>query len=118
MKDFVGKHAFVIAAFIAITLQACTSLGLIPAQTLDQKLAYGYAGVTTALNTIATATTAGQLTSAQATHANDLVLQVKSILDDARGLESNNATVAQNDLTLALSSLTAVQTYLTSAGVK
>jgi hypothetical protein len=103
---------------VVLVLVACASLGLAPAQTLDQKIAYGYAGVTTALNTIATATTAGQLTSAQATNANGMALQVKGILDTARALETTNATSAQNDLTLALSSLTAVQQYLTSAGVK
>lgn len=101
-----------------LMLGACASLGLAQPQTLDQKLAYGYAGVTTALNTITTATTAGQLTSAQATEANNLALQVKAILDNARALEGNDATAAQNDLTLALSSLTAVQQFLTAAGVK
>lgn len=101
-----------------LALAGCQSLGLAPAQTLDQKLAYGYAGVTTALTTIASATTAGQLTSIQATNANALALQVKSVLDSARALESTNAPAAQNDLTLAISSLTAVQTYLTATGVK
>jgi hypothetical protein len=103
---------------VILLLAACASLGLTTPQTLDQKLAYGYAGVTTALNTIATATTAGQLTSTQATDANALALQVKTILDNARALETTNATSAQNDLTLALSSLTAVQQYLIAAGVK
>lgn len=111
------KEALILATAICL-LGACSSLGLTPPQTLDEKLAYGYAGVTTALNTIATATTAGQLTSIQATEANGLALQVKQILDNARALEGNNATAAQNDLTLALSSLTAVQQYLTAAGVK
>jgi putative exporter of polyketide antibiotics len=99
-------------------LGACSSLGLATPQTLDQKLAYGYSGVATALNTIATATIAGQLTSAQATNANGMVLQVKGILDTARALETSNAPSAQNDLTLALSSLASVQQYLTAAGVK
>ncbi len=107
-----------ILAAVILMLSACSSLGLAPAQSLDAKLAYGYAGVTAALNTIATATNAGQLTSAQATNANNLALQAKSILDTARALETTNATSAQNDLTLALSSLTAIQQYLTSAGVK
>lgn len=107
-----------ILAGVVLLLGACTSLGLAPAQTLDQKLAYGYAGVTTALNTIASATNAGQLSSLQATNANTMTLTVKSILDDARAAEVSNATTAQNDLALALSSLTAVQQYLTAAGVK
>ncbi len=103
---------------VVCVLGACASLGLSTPQTLDQKLAYGYAGVTTALNTITTATAAGQLTSAQAINANNMTLNVKTILDTARSLETTNATSSQNDLTLALSALSAVQTYLTSSGVK
>lgn len=104
-------------ASVVMLLAGCSALGLATPQTLDQKLAYGYAGVTTALNTIATATTAGQLTSAQATNANTMTLNVKSILDNARALEITNATSAQTDLTLALSALSAVQQYLTTEGV-
>jgi len=107
-----------ILAAIVLLLGACSSLGLAPAKSLDEKLAYGYGGVTAALNTIATATNAGHLTSDQATHANNLALQAKSILDTARALETTNATSAQNDLTLALTVLTEVQKYLTSSGVK
>lgn len=103
---------------VLLALVGCAQLGLAPATTLDQNLAYAYAGVTTALNTIATATAAGQLSSAKATQANTMVLAVKSTLDLARADETSNATSAQNDLTLATQALTAVQTFLTASGVK
>jgi hypothetical protein len=111
MKKFIpGSLVFLLAG--------CAALGLSTPQNLDQGLAYGYAGVTTALNTIAAATSTGQLTSAQATSANSMVLSVKATLDTAKSLETSNATTAQNDLTLAMTALTAVQTYLTANGVK
>ncbi len=107
-----------ILAAVVLGLAGCASLGLATPQTLDQRLAYGYAGVTAALNTITTAVEAGQLTSEQATTANQMVINVKVGLDTARSLEATNATSAQNDLQLALTALTAVQTYLTAQGVK
>jgi hypothetical protein len=108
----------VLALLIALPMLGCQSLGLTTPQTFDQKLAYGYAGVTTALNTVTTALSAGQLSSAQATQANSLVLQAKVILDTARSEEGTNLSSAQNDLTLALTAMNAVETYLTQAGVK
>jgi hypothetical protein len=106
-----------ILAAVVLSLGACSALGLTTPKTLDEKLAYGYAGVTTALNTIASATIAGQLTSTQAVNANTMTLNVQSILDSARALETTNASSAQTDLTLALAALTAVQQYLTAQGV-
>lgn len=107
-----------ILAVVVMGMAACTSLGLVAPKNLDQGLAYGYAGVTAALNTITTATTNGQLTSTQATNANQMVINVKVSLDTARSLETTDAVSAQNDLQLALTALTAVQTYLIAQGVK
>lgn len=108
----------VLAPLLGLLLGGCTALGLAPAQTLDQKIEYGYAGVDGVLKAIPPAMAAGSLTSATAAHANELALNVKSILDTARTAESTNATSAQNDLNLATAALTAVQQYLTANGVK
>jgi hypothetical protein len=99
-------------------LASCAALGLAPAQTLDQKLAYAYGVETGLLNSIATAVTAGTITSQTGSKANTLVLNVKTFLDDARALEATNATGAAADLALATTALTAVQTFLTANGVK
>jgi hypothetical protein len=107
-----------ILAAVVLLLSCCAALGLKAPQDLDQGIAYAYGGVTGALTTIATATNAGQLTSAQATNANNLVLNVKSILDSARALETTNVAGAQTDLQLALTALQGVQTYLSQKGVK
>jgi len=103
---------------LCVLLAGCAQLGLVKPQTTDQKLAYAYGGIISAQQSIAQATTAGLLTSAQATNANNMTLAAKATLDTARSLETTNATGAANDLQLATTAITALQAYLTSAGVK
>jgi hypothetical protein len=103
---------------VVFLLAGCASLGLAPAKTLDQKIEYGYAGVTAVLQTIPGAIQSGALSSATATKANGMALQVKSLLDAARASENVNASAALNDLNLATAALTAVQQYLLANGVK
>lgn len=112
------RTRFATFACVLFALSACAQLGLAPAQTLDQKIEYGYGGVDGVLKAIPPAIAAGTLSSDRAAHANGLALNVKSILDTARAAESTNVTSAQNDLTLATAALTAVQKYLTDNGVK
>lgn len=109
------KHLLLVCL---LSVSGCASLGLAPAQTLDQKIEYGYAGVDGVLKAIPPALTAGTLSSATATKANTLALNVKQLLDSARAAENTDVTSAQNDLNLAISALTAVQQYLTRNGVK
>lgn len=112
------RNHYLSLLFGLLVVAGCAQLGLAPAQTLDQKLAYAYGVETGLLNTIATATTAGTLSSTTASKANTLVLTAKSVLDGARAVETSNPTGAATDLALATSALTAVQTYLTANGVK
>lgn len=107
-----------IALVFLLPLMGCQSLGLTTPLTLDQQLAYATGAVTAALNTIAQATTAGTLSSANATKANQMVLQAQTILVSAHSMETTNASGAANDLALATAALTAVQQYLTANGVK
>lgn len=104
--------------WIALFIGGCSSLGLAPAQTLDQKIEYGYAGVTAVLQAIPPAIQSGVLSSATATKANNLALQVKTLLDAARTVETTSPSSALNDLNLATAALTAVQQYLIANGVK
>lgn len=103
---------------IGVLLTGCSALGLAPAQTTDQKIAYAYAGVTGVLNTIAQATDAGAISSSQATQANQMALNVKQTLDAARQVEGANPNEALQDLNMATAALTAVQQYLSANGVK
>lgn len=109
---------FLLALLFVLPVMGCQSLGLTSPQNLDQRLAYSYSAVTAALNTIAQATTAGQLKSADAVKANQMVLQAKDALDLARAAEATDASAAVRDLSLATAVLTAVQRFLTQNGVK
>jgi hypothetical protein len=114
-SPFFLARLLITAIFLLILgiLLACASA---PApKTLDQSLAYVEGAVITAQQGITTALTAGQLSSAQATNANTLALNVLSIVTTARAAESSSPASAQNDLALAQTALTAVQTYLTTA---
>lgn len=104
--------------FTASLFSGCASLGLTTPQTLDQKIGYAYVGITTALTTVTTAVSAGQITSTQASNANTMILNAKGILDTARDTEGDNQTAAANDIVLATAALTSVQQYLTNNGVK
>jgi hypothetical protein len=99
-------------------IAGCTALGLAPAQTLDQKIVYAYAGVDGVLKAIPPALAAGQLSSAKASQANNMALAAKATLDTARAAEISSPSSAATDLALATSALTALQQYLTANGVK
>lgn len=103
---------------VGAILTGCSMFGLAPAQNADQKIAYAYAGVTAALNTIADATDAGTLSSSQAAQANQMALQVKTTLDAARSVEGTSPNEALQDLQMATAALAAVQQFLTANGVK
>jgi uncharacterized membrane protein len=104
--------ALLATAFLCV-LTACAS---VPApKTLDQSLAYVEGAVITAQQAVTTALAAGQITSAQAVNANNLSLNVLSIVSTARAAEGSSLSSAQADLTLAQSALTALQQYLTTA---
>jgi hypothetical protein len=107
---------FALIALLAMT--GCQSLGIAAPQTLDQKLAYAQGAIIAAQQSIAQATTAHLLTSAQATNANNMTLSALAVISTARSLETSNSTAATNDLALATAAISSIQAYLTSAGVK
>lgn len=108
----------VLALLFSLPIMGCQTLGLATPQTTDQKLAYAYGSVTGVLNSIADATNAGALSSAKATQANQLALQVKATLDAARAVENTDEATALQDLNMATAALAAVQQFLTANGVK
>jgi hypothetical protein len=101
-----------------LSLAGCTTLGIAPPQTLDQKLAYAQGAIIAAQQSIAQATKTGLLTSAQAINANNMTISALSVISTARSLETSNATAAANDLALVTAAIAGIQQYLTSAGVK
>ena len=97
----------------AAMLCGCTALGLAPPQSPQQSIAYGYSGITAALNTLATAVRAGQISSAQAMQVNAKVLIAKQLLDQANASASSSAPLAINLITSATQVLAQVSLYLT-----
>ena len=110
--------AVLVLVCVASGLSACSSLGIAPAQTLYQKLAYVEGAVIAVQQSVVTALQAKQITSTEGTNINNMALSVLAIVASARGLEGTNVASATNDLTLAQAALTSLQSYLTTAGVK
>jgi hypothetical protein len=96
-----------------ILLCACTSLGLAPAQTFNQKLAYAYGTHTAVLQATTASVTAGSLSSADASYVLKLADDTRTLLDSAATLAAQGDAIgANNKLALATAALTALQTYL------
>lgn len=104
------KGAFILT--VSLFLLGCQSLGLAPATSFDTRLANGY-GVYTAVNqATTTAVESGTISAADAVAVQGMQKNSRALLDTARALESTNPTGASSNLTLAVSALTAIQSYL------
>ena len=98
---------------IVFAIVGCASLGLTSPQNPQQSIAYGYSGVTAALTTLAQMTTAGQISSANATKANEAILSAKALLDEANAAAQSSAPTAVTIITSATAALAQVSLYLT-----
>jgi hypothetical protein len=99
-------------SLLCLDLSGCASLGLAPATGAQEQLAYAYAGVTAALNTLASATSSGVVSSAEATTVNADILAVKSALDTANAAMSTNEPAAVQAITAATATLATISSYL------
>lgn len=99
---------------VLVLLTACASLGIVPAQSLDQRIAYAK-GVDTAVLTASTAALRAQeITSGDHEHVIAIADQAKSVLDSAVLLADTDPAAADSKLQLATSILTELQGYLNS----
>jgi hypothetical protein len=115
MKTYAQPFAYL----ALVLLMACSSLGVAPAQTFNQKLAYSYGVHTAVLQATTNAVQAGKLSSADATQVLNMADQSKVLLDGATSLSSaGDTTGAINKLGLATAALTALQTFLNTHGSK
>ena len=100
-----------------LALASCASLT--PAKSFDQQLAYVQGGLTTAVISLTNAVSAGQVSSADAQKADELIQTCETAVKAARSAEgSGDMTTATQKLQAATTALTAVQKYLISKGVK
>lgn len=104
-------------ALCLCVLSGCATLGFAPAQSFDDKLAYGYATYTAVLQAAASAKAAGTLNPADVGYVAQIADQVRPLLDSAHLIHQANPTGATDKLHLAVSLLTELQTWLRQRGV-
>lgn len=112
------SHRLSLLPLLLLVLSACSTLGVAPAQSFDQKLAYAYATHTAVLTTATNALSAGTIKSADAEQVLKLADESRALLDGAKAVSSTDPTMAGNKLALAASILTQLQSYLQARGVK
>lgn len=104
--------AFAGLALGACFLLACAQLGLAPARSFDDRLAYAYATHTAVVEVISAAAQTGQVTPLEGRQAANLADNSRQLLDAAKTLEPTNAAAAAAKLTLATAVLDQLQAYL------
>lgn len=109
VRQLLFPIAVLVTILIVALCAACTTL------TFDEQLASAYSAHTAVVNAAATATTAGTLSSGDATQVLTMAKSSRSLLDAAREAETaGNASGASGELALATSALTALQTFVNS----
>jgi hypothetical protein len=109
----VGGYARPMLLLLVTLVAGCAALGLTTPQSPQQSIAYGYSGVTAALTTLASLTTQGVISSADSIKANNAILAVKTLLDQANAFATSSAPLATTILTTATADLAQVSLYLT-----
>ena len=103
------RNAFAVLALVL--LAACAAWQ--PAQTFEQKLAYGYSVHTAVLNTAAAGVEAGELSTSDGQQVLRLADESRALLDASRAASGlGDIKTAEGQLALATSLLTQLQTYL------
>jgi hypothetical protein len=96
-----------------LLLVGCAALGIAPAQTFDQKLAYAYGTHTAVVQAATQALNDKTITSTDALQVLKLADESRALLDASRAaLKVGDPTTANGKLVLATSILTELQTYL------
>ncbi len=93
-------------------LTACASLGLAPAKSLSERLAYGYSTLSAVQYAAANATTAGEISPSDAEDVLKLADQARVMLDGAKALLATDPEGAATKLNLAVTILKELQGHL------
>jgi hypothetical protein len=104
---------------VALVVTGCESMGIQPARSFDQNLAYAYSSHTAVLESAANALEAGSLTVEDAEAVLALADQSRTLLDSARlAAGAGDVTTAEGRLALATNVLQQLVAYLNARGVK
>jgi hypothetical protein len=102
--------------FFLLLLSACAAVGLQPAQSFGDKLAYAYGVHTAVLNASAVAVGNKSLSVPDGRTVLQLADQSRALLEEAKTLSGTNITAAGDKLILATAILTQLQTFLNARG--
>lgn len=108
------RHLRFLPYLTLVLLCSCAQLGIVPAQSFDQKLAYAEQVDTSVLMASTAALRAQQISSDDHEKVIAMADQAKSLIDSAKLLSTTDPTGANAKLALATSVLTQLQTYLNS----
>jgi hypothetical protein len=100
-----------------VLVGACSFLGLAPAQSFDERLAYAYGTHTAVLQATASAKASGALSGDDVQHVVLAADQARALLDAARAVETSDPKGAATKLQTAARILTELQTWLHGRGV-
>lgn len=104
-------------AVLAVFMVGCTSLGLQPAKSFDERLAYAYSTHTSVLTAAANSVEAGTLGADDAQQLLAMTDDARLLLDSARvAATGGDVGTAEGRLTLATNVLTELLNYLNSKG--
>lgn len=117
MKSIRSKFFAILAMCMMLT--ACAQVGLAPAETFDQKLAYGYSTLAAVRISSADALKTGAITVSDAKQALVITDTARASLDAASAANgAGDVSTAIGKLQAATALLTQLQQYLQSKGVK
>lgn len=95
-------------------LCSCAQLGIAPAQSFEQKLAYAEQVDTSVLSASTAALRAQQISNSDHEQVIKLADQAKGLIDSAKLLSTSDPTAANGKLALATAVLQQLQAYLNS----
>lgn len=102
-----------LSALLLFLLAGCSALGLEPAQSINQKIAYAYGTHTAVLQAATSSVAAGAMTSSDGQQVLQMADQAKAILDAATAaMTAGDSNGAASKLQLATAALAALQQYL------
>ncbi len=113
MKQQLERGLLMVLATIFVAAMGCQSIGLAPAQSLDDRIAYSYGTLSGFRTAAAIAVENGRLANTEGHAVLETTNQIRAILDAAKAATTaGDVATAEGRLTLAVSLLTALQTRL------
>ena len=119
MRHVHSLGAVTVAYFALLLLSGCASIGLAPATTFDERLAYAVANNAAVRQAAANALDAGDIQLPDAQYVLKTTDETRTFLDAAKAASgTGDVSTAEGRLSVAVSVLSELQTYLRSRSKK